>query len=186
MAAKRTTQKTTAIVKVLTPKQIQTLGTWVQEAGLAVNNGLTRLSQVLSETNLPDNVMGLAWGKVKEWAKAMETIEDIAKKKMASAVQARGVKDPDTKGTMRLEVGDGMVVPIRPWRTGIDDKKLEAMLRAKGLDPERGMDTVVTYKKNDTKLGTLIGEKVITSDELAQCEYEFKAVVLAPELKKEE
>lgn len=103
-----------------------------------------------------------------------DQLEDLAKEvrtrlrdRLLLYVQANGTKATD-KGSMKAEAGGYRLVAI-PTRTGIDPKKLEALLRRKGIDPAGVMDTTITYKVNLAKLSTT---SCLTQTELDACLYD--------------
>ncbi len=60
----------------------------------------------------------------------------------------------------------------------IDHKKLEGLLRAKGLDPTHYMDTVITFKFNPDKVDTI--RTKLSQAELDTCKMQMSYAVQRP------
>lgn len=70
------------------------------------------------------------------------------------------------KGTYEANIS-GWVMRAIPTKTGTDPKKLEARIRACGLNPANYMDPTITYKVNATKLAGLVAEGKFTYADVA-------------------
>lgn len=72
------------------------------------------------------------------------------------------------KGTMRCDVG-GYEVQAIPTRTGVDAKKLEALLRARGIPVTDAMAEAKTYKVDAAKVAELVAMGKLSPDDLTRC-----------------
>lgn len=75
------------------------------------------------------------------------------------------------KGSVQAEVGGFRLTAI-PTRTGYDPKKLEAVLRRRGLTPEAGMNVTVTYKVDEAKVAGLFAAGKLTEHDLEASKYD--------------
>src|SRR5690349_18732411 len=82
-------------------------------------------------------------GSLDEWEKIAKNLKENAKNRLVEWVQKHG-KETTDKGSMVARLPNGTEVGIRPWRTTLDPKKFETMLRAKGLEPNEHMGKKVT------------------------------------------
>lgn len=103
--------------------------------------------------------------------KATEGLKTTFGERVKEAALANGSKTTD-KGTHEWLIG-GYTIRAIPTRTGVDPKKLEARLRAKGLDPAVAMDQTIAYKVNEGKLATAIASGKLTREEADGCKYEL-------------
>jgi len=166
-------KKVTSLVERSAKTQITNLNDCVR----SFSEAFAGVSTVLSGPIAP-KVAGAALSAMREVAKISADIEKVAKGRVLELVTHKGEVVTD-KGTRRY-VEDGYVFEARPSRSGTDPKKLEALFRAKGLDPERGMDTVITYKVSEHKLFHAIERGDLTTAEVEACKYEESWTVLTP------
>ena len=75
------------------------------------------------------------------------------------------------KGTTEASI-NGWVVRAVPMKTGIDPKKLEQTLRAKGLDPADWMQTTLSYKFDAVKYARLLRENKFSESDVKACQYD--------------
>ena len=124
-------------------------------------NALAQLSneQVPAAFDMTDQLKDLA-----------EEVRARLRDRLLLLVQAQGRTITD-KGSMTTETG-GFKVTAIPTRTGIDPKKLEAMLRRKSIALEKVMDATLTYKTNDAKLQDALGTQLLTLAEVKSCEFD--------------
>lgn len=101
---------------------------------------------------------------VKEVVKVLDYSIEAAQDRLITHVLAVGEDVPETKGTKEWNG-----VKVRPTRTTLDPKKVEALLRAKNLDVNLYMDKKLTYVVNETRL-----ENVLNEGEQEACRYELK------------
>lgn len=153
-----------------------------QEVMVRVSQALMQLGGALAQVR-PEQ-----YGEVLTTIKSFEGVLEAAQvnldNKIKALVQANGKVETE-KGTKRLEVG-GYTLGIVPTRTGYDPKRVEALLRAKGHQPDVGMDPVITYRVNETRLkgGVALGQ--LTEDELETCRYDLKFKVEVTKAKEEQ
>lgn len=108
---------------------------------------------------------------------ALENILKNLKAKITALVLTEGTQVTE-KGSRQLRVDGAGVLTIRPHRTGLDPKKVEALLRAKGKSPGDFMDAVVAYKVNEGKLK----KAELNADEIKLCEFDLTWAVMKPEV----
>jgi hypothetical protein len=139
------------------PKSVDSLAT--------VDNAMRLISQEVAA--LTTETAPLVWKKVAKLELLVEEWAKMTKAFIARVVAAEG-RAVSEAGTKQLTVGDS-ILEIQPNGGWIDDKKLEALLRAKHLTPEMGMDVEVKYRKNESKLDELVRTKRLTSEEIDTC-----------------
>lgn len=117
--------------------------------------------------------------KVADAHDAARKVEDVAKQfakafrnKCLEAILAHGTRVTE-KGTLELDLGNGLAQQAIPTKTGIDPEKLEGLLRAKGWVPERAMDPEISYKVNADKVAGLVHSGRITQGEREAIEYDL-------------
>jgi hypothetical protein len=165
MASKKVVKKEESkeIQKTISPAQIQL----VEEV---VNSSLTKVAELLT-LDLKPGVLTDLFASLKQWEDNLKDLAQNGRDRLLSQVLIKG--DVVTAaGTRRWEV-DGWELEARPQRTGIDSKKLEALLRAKNLDPSKHMESVITYKVSDLGVSNLLKDKLATQDEIEACHYEL-------------
>ncbi len=143
----------------------------------AVAEGLAAVAKIVAGPATPTQMMSVM-SQLKSWSSAVSDIEKIAKKQILLVLQMEGEKVTD-KGSLRLEK-DGVRFEARPHRTGVDPKKLEALLRAKKLNVEGWMTPTITYKVNEENVVELRTRGIITPAEYAAIQYETTMVVQQP------
>lgn len=99
-----------------------------------------------------------------------EEIRDRLRKRLLEEVQKNGEKVTD-KGSMRSSIA-GFKVSAIPTKTGVDPKKLEALLRRLRVDPTVAMDAKITYTVSDAKLMKAVEEGKLTTEDVAACRYD--------------
>ena len=115
------------------------------------------------------------YGEAMEFLSFIEKATEGLKTTFGERVKETVLKDgtqTTEKGTREWLMG-GYCVRAIPTRTGVDPKKLEARLRAKGLNPEVAMDATLAYKVNEVKLATAIASGKLTREEADGCKYEL-------------
>lgn len=75
------------------------------------------------------------------------------------------------KGSLTQQLGTWTMTAIRT-RSGFDPKKVEALLRRKGLDPAAWMRTTLTYAVDDEKLANLKARPDVTAADMEGCKYD--------------
>lgn len=132
---------------------------WVAAAGLLSNILRSELTQ--KETAL-----------FHEWmlkrADDVDSFRELMRKRLLEMVRVSGVKVTE-KGTLELDLGDGIVQRASPTTTLPDSKLTEKMLRSKKLSPDTYMLKTVTYKASNDTLKKLLEEKLITEEEYKSC-----------------
>lgn len=131
-----------------------------------------------SISNLTPDQYAPAIQFIRTTEKLAEDAGKVLKPLIVGTVKARGKRETDA-GTMRLTLGD-YKLEIQPMSTALDEKKVEALLRAKGMNPNTHMDTVIKYKVNQGKLDTLVSEGKLSKDELEGCKPAENWKVMTP------
>jgi len=121
---------------------------------------------------------------VRETDKILKNYDKVVKARVQELLLSEGEVVTD-KGSRGMTV-NGWSLFMKPTRTGVDPKKFEAMLRAKGLDPENFMDTSIVYSFNEQKALDAVAKKRITQEELASCKYDLSWTVETPKPAKNE
>ncbi|UOF79708.1 hypothetical protein [Caudoviricetes sp.] len=75
------------------------------------------------------------------------------------------------KGSLTQQLGRWTMTAIRT-RSGFDPKKVEALLRRKGLDPAAWMRTTLSYAVDEDKLNNLRHRPDVTPADLEGCKYD--------------
>lgn len=134
------------VVKLLPPQDRAAL-----EVGRGIKSLLDRAAAPLKLTapQAAETFTGLT-----EVLEMVGSAEKSLKASMKARIQEQGEKQP--QGGFLLHT-DGWTWPltVHTAKGTLDDKKVEAMLRAKGIAPEEGMDVDIKYKANRQKLEDL-------------------------------
>ena len=121
-------------------------------------------------SNLQPEQVPAALDMARQMKNLSEEVHDKLRDRLLAGVKLNGVKVTE-KGSLQDNVG-GFKVTAIPTRTGTDPKKLETMLRAKGLDPLLCMDAEITHKFNPTKtIGAVVLGKISQAD-WDSCKYD--------------
>lgn len=120
---------------------------------------------------LPPERYGEAMEFLSTMEKAVEGLRTTFGARVKDKVLEDGTKTTE-KGT-REWVMNGYLVRAIPTRTGVDAKKLEPKLRAKGLDPTVAMDATMAYKVSETKLAVAVSKGLITQEEVDSCKHDI-------------
>lgn len=132
----------------------------------------------LSISTITDEQQPEALTVVRSFGRVIEDTEAVLKQRIVEWLKTNGTQTTE-KGTLQARVA-GYVMEIQPTRTGMDGKKLEALLRAKGLDPSLGMDAKVSYTPNEGKLADAVRVGKLSEDELATCQYDTSYRLITP------
>lgn len=141
--------------------------------GLAMREPTVALMREVAQqlATLPSERFGEAMEFLETISKAVEGLRTTFGSRVEETVITWGTRTTE-KGTMEW-VTNGYLVRASPTRTGTDPKKLEAKLRAKGIDPSLHMDSKVTFAVNERKLGVLLAAGLVTEAEVEACKYEL-------------
>jgi len=112
------------------------------------------------------------------WEEDIAALAKAGKQRLLELVEDKGEVVTE-KGTKVYEA-DGWHLEARPWRTGFDSKKVETMLRAKGLEPDTHMNIKVSYEVDEVKLKLLQLNGRVTEAEMDLAKYDRKMVLLTP------
>lgn len=149
----------------------------------ATRDVLGKYAQILSLDAVSPKVLAETLQALRDVKKILEDknsgLEVLAKKRVEAYIKGHG-KIATDKGSMSAEV-DGLKLFMKPWRTGYDAKKVEALLRAKGKSPDTRMVQNISYSMPDEGTATFEKLKKELGDELESCRYEETWVVSTPE-----
>lgn len=127
-------------------------------------------------SNIKDEEVPVAVKFIDTMKKLSEHTRDMLKARVIELVTKNGKKVTEA-GTMRMPMA-GLVMEIQPTGNGYDPKKVEALIRAKGLDVEHYMDKEIKYSINEGKMKSA---KKITHDEWETCRKEQGWKMMSPE-----
>lgn len=130
----------------------------------AVLQGYASVLSQLTEEQLPE-----AFEMTDKLEKLADEVRDRLRSRLLKWVKETG-ETVTEKGSKANTIG-GFKVSAIPTRTGIDPKKLEALLRRLGLDPTAGMKPTITYAVDDEKVMQLIGAGRLTVEDVNNCKY---------------
>jgi hypothetical protein len=171
------------IVKKAPPAQlavVPTAGAPLATVEVMLKQGTSALAALASKDLAPPALGGL-FGMVKQTAEAIEAVEKNLKERIIRLAMAT---EPTTPNGARLLDCGAISIPLNPRNTGYDAKKVEALLREKKADVAKYMAQVVSYAIDETRLLSIVGDGVMTTDELELCRHELKFNVMRP-VKKE-
>lgn len=143
----------------------------------AFDDGMRRLANTLSMDLTPKG-LAKVYTDMKSWEDNLADLIKNARDRILALVQRDGEKVTDA-GTMKLIVDD-VELSIQPRKTGYDDKKVEAMVRNKGLDPSKCMTPVLIFKADAKLLESLKGEGKVAQAELDACKHDLAYNVMTP------
>lgn len=104
---------------------------------------------------------------LKDTSDGMKKLTDAAKALVVEEASKAGELVGD-KGTKVARIG-GFIAEVRYTGGGMDDKKLEALLRAKGIEPKKYMTEEVSYSVSEEKLAKALKAKVLSPEEVESC-----------------
>lgn len=136
------------------------------------------IATVIGNASITPTTLATAVDKLNQVAAYIKSLQESARNRMLNLVMERGEVRTD-KGTRVLTDGE-WTLEVRPTRTGIDSRKLERLLRAKGQNIEGWMTPKITYEYNPGMAAEAIARGVLTEDELATCKYDESWSVQPP------
>jgi len=150
-------------------------------APLTTTETLTRVQYALMQlgatlSNVADADLGQTMATVRQFGDVLEAAEASMKARILPYIKANGMTVTE-KGSMRATI-NGYMLEAQPTRTGYDSKKVEALLRARGIEPETAMDAVVTYKVNEGKLADTVRSGAVSTDEAEATRYDLNYRVM--------
>ncbi len=127
-------------------------------------------------TKLVTSELAITYHTLLEFAETLGRCAALVKEELKLRAMRKGQLQPT--GGFNLQTEDGWVIVLTPHTPPgtLDDKKVEAMLRAKGYVPADFMDTKVTFKANKEKLERAVtggdGEEafLFTPEDIKSCE----------------
>ena len=176
MASKKTSKKVEsrlAVTKQTAPATIEQYEKGLLRIWEAFSNKLS----TITEEQLPEAVTF-----IKATAGLAEEAGKYVKPMVVKLLKEKGKVATDA-GTRRMTVS-GYVLEIQPDRQGYVAQKVEALIRAKGLDPAKYMDTKVTYLINEGKMADAVKDGKMTQDEWNTCKNEESWKLMSPKKEK--
>ena len=128
---------------------------------------LRTLAQRLSDKTLAPAQLSMTYNAIKDWKDNLDALADNAKNRLLALAQEKGAVVSDA-GTKRV-IMDGWVLEARPMGAIWDEKKVMALLAGKGMPLDKWMQTTVTHKVDETKLGVAVETGKLTEDEVNSC-----------------
>lgn len=156
----------------------------ITEASSKLGDSALRAVADLLSMDLTPGAIGAIHAQLGAWEKNIKDLQSNTKQRLVALLKDKG-QVVTNKGSRELLV-DGYRIRCKPYRSGVDPKKLEALVRAKGLDPEQIMQQVITYDLDPVKLGIAVEKKLISSDEAATCVYDESWTLETPKKVSEE
>ena len=143
----------------------------------SMNHALHSLARAAGNAVTPATVAPM-YGLIAEWVEALEATKELLRSRIIDILEKDGEVVTD-KGARSAEL-NGWHFEMRPQKTGPDSKKVEALLRAKGLSPAEWMDTDLKYKASTEKLAKAVGAGVLSEAEAQTCNYDLHYAVISP------
>lgn len=128
--------------------------------------------------DLTPGVLSDLFFHIKDWERNLESLAKNGRDRLLTLVLEKGYEATES-GTRRVEI-EGWELEARPRRTGVDPKRLEALLRAKQLDPAKYMATEVKFVLSEEKLRQALEDGAMTNDELQTCAYPLEFNLQTP------
>jgi hypothetical protein len=178
MATKKTVKKTTTTLAKA--KDVKPLD--LTSRFNAVNAALVQLADAPVQLAPAERAELLS--NISKWGRLLDATAKVHKDEVKKMVLEQGEVVTEA-GTKRMESG-GYVWEVRPQKSGYDAKKVEAGLRAQGLNPQEHMQMEVSYSVDQAKLDALVADGKLSMDELKDWEVEKTYNVQAPKPVKEE
>lgn len=150
----------------------------LETATSKVNAALSTLVDVLAVAT-PEVAINVH-AQLKHWDSVITDIKKITSETLKDLVATKGTQKTE-KGSKEYILGKWKL-EIRPHRTGLDGKKVEALIREKDLSVDELMDKVIVYKMNESRLAIAVAAGDLTADELKTCEYETTYSFQPPKL----
>jgi hypothetical protein len=138
----------------------------------AFETGIVGLAAYITSIAKVPEKLADAYTIVKKYHDALDKTKKTVSDHLKKLVETEGQAVPET--TMKRALFGGYQLEIRATNTKLDGDKVEAMLRAKGLPPEKWMVQEVSYSVDEEKLKELVAKKKLTPDEVESCRHELK------------
>lgn len=156
-------KKVNPSVLTLAPK------TWSDRAVHGIKMALVALSEPLALHTTPKADLVSAWDFLKDLEHDLDVLREQARKEIMRFVLETGQGTSEDRGSKALQVGDRILRVTVTKDSILDPKKCEALLRAKGFDPAKHMDAVVTYKAKESGLNYAVSCGDVTQEEADSC-----------------
>lgn len=141
MATKKAVKK--KIVQALAKQEPQQQVVQMEPLRQQIWGLLQQYSEVLSQPTITPTELASTYADLQQMTKLLDDgLVKMTKQRLVALLKEKG-RLTSEKGSMELLQG-GWLLKMRPWRTGLDPKKVEATLRAQGKEPEKYMTTLVS------------------------------------------
>lgn len=155
----------------------------IVEAASKIDTALIEMASVLSVGTLAPETLTKVIQTVKTYEKAIEKLTEVYKARYLNHLKEKGVAGET--GTLTARVG-AYTWEARVQSNKYDEKRIEALVRAKGMEPEDHMDAHITYKVNEAKLDKAIERGLLKREDVEACRAERRYAVQQPKLAKED
>lgn len=143
---------------------------WIEKSKLYFTEMAQALTARLAYEMTPGNMFE-THDAILAMADALGEFVKVAREKTVHILVNEGTQTSQAGSVaFRWEKGGRVWEKKAVVRMGVDPQKIEALLRAKGFQLEKGMDATIEYKPNQWKLQVLVAEGQVTQDELDACQ----------------
>lgn len=148
----------------------------------AAKSVFVALATVVSEALAKPETYGPLFSLLKKTKETVEGLHNSMRDAIKEYTLANG--EQTTEGGQLVATVGNWKLTLRPRaKPGtLDAKKVEGLLRSKGLNPDEWMDPTISYAVNEEKWQTLIQRKRVSADESTGCEKDLEYNVMAPTL----
>lgn len=129
---------------------------------------LRQFAEALS--NLTDEQVPVALDMARELGRLAEDTQDALKQRALLYLNVHGQVVTE-KGSRQARVG-GFTVTAVPTRTGLDPKKVEPLLRRRGLEPSAHMKSTIKYDVDQARIDRLVAEGKLQPADVEACRYD--------------
>jgi len=137
-----------------------------REDALRIRHGLEALANRLTYDIAPADAASV-YTQLKGIEDILTDMGKLARDRLLAYVKSEGTQVTEG-GSLKASFGNFEVSAI-VRSAGYDAKKVQVMLRSKGLDATAGCDTEIKYKPNPDKLEALVSTGKMTAQELKSC-----------------
>jgi hypothetical protein len=169
----------------LSPARVEGLAALLPAAKLG-DLFIKRVSSVLGTEKVDPPVLIETFDAVKQFEDGWESLGEMARDRVKQTAKELGRQKLDDSGkpttTILLEAGE-WEQELRSRGQPVDEKKLEALIRSKGKDPNLFMQQVVIFKVDQHKLAWAVENKLLTQAEVDACKKPLEYNVMRPKRK---
>lgn len=129
---------------------------------------LRNFAQALS--TLSDEQVPAALEMARELGKLSDETGEALKQRALLYLNVHGQQVTD-KGSRQARV-DGFLLKAIPTRTGLDPKKVETLLRRKGMEPSAHMRSTIKYEVDAERMDKLVMDGKLSTQDVEACRYD--------------